>query len=259
MIQYYIYLTINKITGMKYIGKHKGELDDDYLGSGKLLREAIQIYGKENFDKSILFISNNEEENRKKEKEFIALYNAVTNPMFYNIHEGGNGGNTTAGYSEEEKLQLRQKLSEVNKGEKNGMYGKNHTEETKQFLSYWAKFERDNSVYKTDEFRKKMSKLTSGENNGMYGKHHTEESKRKMSVNSIGKTAGEKNGMYGKSGDNAINGKCINMYDANHNLIKSFKSKKSVLEFLGLKGHSQLNKAIKEHTIFKNYYWEQIN
>lgn len=64
-----------------------------------------------------------------------------------------------------------------------------------------------------------MSIATSGEKNGMYGKHHTEESKLKMSINSKGKTAGEKNGMYGKKGQNAINGKKIDMYDKDGNII----------------------------------------
>ena len=258
MKQHYIYLTTNIINGMKYIGKHYGELDDAYLGSGKLLKEDIAKYGKEHFHKSILYISNDDLENSEKEKQFIALYNAVSNPLFYNIHEGGYGGNATAGYSPEEKEALRRKLSEVNKGKKNGMYGKHHTDETKAFLSYWAEFERDNSYYRTDEFKNKMSELTSGSKNGMYGKKHSEESKQKMSENSKGKTAGEKNGMYGKSGNNAINGKLIEMYDENNNLIQTFKAKTAVLQFLGLKGHTQLDKAIKNGTLYKGYYWKQI-
>ena len=153
MKQHYIYLTTNNIDGMKYIGKHYGELDDSYLGSGKLLKRAVNKYGKENFTKFILFVSKNDLENNEKEKEFIALYNAVSNPLFYNIHEGGSGGNTTAGYTPEEKEVLRRKLSELSRGEKNGMYGKKHTEQTKAFLSYWAELKRDNSVYQTDEFK----------------------------------------------------------------------------------------------------------
>lgn len=258
MKQHYIYLTTNNINGMKYIGKHYGELDDTYLGSGKLLKQDILKYGKENFTKSILYVSENDIENSEKEKQFIALYNAVSNPLFYNIREGGNGGNTTIGYSPEEKEALRRKLSEVNRGKNNGMYGKHHTEQTKAFLSYWAEFERDNSCYRTDEFKQKMSKITSGSNNGMYGKKHTEESKQKMSINSKGKTAGEKNGMYGKSGDNALNGKRIEMYDESWNLIQVFNAKTAVLQFLGMKGHTQLDKAIKNQTLYKGYYWKQI-
>jgi hypothetical protein len=128
MKQHYIYLTLNTINGMKYIGKHYGELDDSYLGSGKLLKEDISKYGKDVFIKSVLFVSENDVENSKKEIEFISLYNAVSNPLFYNIHIGGSGGNTTAGYTKEEKEALKRKLSEVNRGKNNGMYGKCHTE-----------------------------------------------------------------------------------------------------------------------------------
>ena len=243
---------------MKYIGKHYGELDDSYLGSGKLLKKDIAKYGKDCFTKSILFVSKNDFENSEKEKQFIALYNAISNPLFYNIHVGGSGGNTTAGYSPEEKEALKQKLSEINRGKNNGMYGKHHSEETKSFLSYWAEFERDNSSYRTEEFRNKMSELTKGSKNGMYGKKHTEESKQKMSINSKGKNAGKKNGMYGKSGNQALNGKPIEMYDENWNLIQVFNAKTAVLQFLNMKGHTQLDKAIKNQTLYKGYYWKQI-
>lgn len=258
MKQHYIYLTTNKINGMKYIGKHYGELDDSYLGSGKILKRAIEKYGKENFEKSILSISQTDQENNEKEKYYISLYNAVSNPLFYNIHEGGLGGNTTAGYTPEERESLKRKLSEINRGKNNGMYGKHHTKQTKAFLSYWAEFERNNDIYKSPEFREKMSQLTKGEKNGMYGKHHTNESKEKMSINSKGKTAGDKNGMHGKKGNNAINGKKIGMYDENDQLIQIFNAKTAVLQFLGLKGHGQLDKAIKEQTLYKGYYWKQI-
>ena len=89
--------------------------------------------------------------------------------------------------------------------------------------------------------------------------YFSEESKLKMSINSKGKVSGTKNGMYGKKGDNAINGKKIAMYDKDHNLIKVFNAKTAVLNFLGLKGHTQLDKAIKEKTLYKEYYWENYS
>lgn len=152
-MQYYIYMTTNTINGMKYIGKHYGELNDSYLGSGTKLKQDIDKYGKKNFTKSILFISNNEEENCKKEIEFIAAYNATKDPTFYNTHAGGSGGNTMAGFNELEKLAYSQKMRELNLGENNPMYGKNHSEETKRYLSNYAKHKRDNSHYRTEEFR----------------------------------------------------------------------------------------------------------
>ena len=103
-----------------------------------------------------------------------------------------------------------------------------------------------------------MSILTSGKKNGMYGKKHSEESKEKMSVNSKGKNLGEKNGMYGKKGDLALNGKKIAMYDEEFNLIRIFNAKTAVLNFLGLKGHTQLDKAIKNQTLYKGYYWKKL-
>ena len=62
MKKYYIYLTTNHINGKKYIGKHYGELDDAYLGSGINIQAAIKKYGIENFSKEILYISNSEED-----------------------------------------------------------------------------------------------------------------------------------------------------------------------------------------------------
>ena len=70
--------------------------------------------------------------------EFIALYDAISDPQFYNIHVGGQGGDTTKGYTPEQKEALRKKMSELNKGEKNGMDGKHHSDKTKAFLSHWA-------------------------------------------------------------------------------------------------------------------------
>lgn len=84
---YYIYMTTNLINGMRYIGKHFGELNDSYLGSGTKLKKDIQKFGKKSFKREILFISQTEEENCKKEKEFIKIFNAIKSPLFYNIHE----------------------------------------------------------------------------------------------------------------------------------------------------------------------------
>lgn len=63
MKRYFIYLTTNLVTGEKYIGKHYGELDDSYLGSGLILKRAVTKYGKENFERDILYISKDDQEN----------------------------------------------------------------------------------------------------------------------------------------------------------------------------------------------------
>ena len=251
MKKYYIYLTTNLLSNRKYIGKHYGEIDDDYLGSGRDLIKDIKILGKNNFKKEILFISQSEEENANKEKEFIKAFDAVKSPLFYNIHEGGNGGNTKAGWSDEEKKEYSEKMSQKYKGKGNPRYGTHLTDETKQKI----KENRNTSYMQTEEYKKNMSKAVSGEKNGMYGKHHTEESKKLMSEHSKGKTSGSKNGMYGKSKDQALNGKKVYMYDKNYNLVKIFNAKTAVLDFLKMKGHTGLDKAIKEKSLYKGFYW----
>ena len=142
--------------------------------------------------------------------------------------------------------------------ENNPMYGKKHSEKSKEIMSYYAKEIRDNTVYRTKEFRSKMSDITSGDKNGMYGKKHSSASKKKMSENSKGKTSGNKNGMFGKKGENAINGKAIYMLNDNGVVIKEFVSVQCVLEYLGIKGHSALYRACRNNKKYKGYYWRKV-
>lgn len=148
MKEYYIYITTNLINGKQYIGQHYGKLNDKYIGSGSLLKKAIEKYGKNNFKKDILEICDSYDTMNEAERRWINFYNAVNDENFYNIAEGGFNSNPCAGLSEEAKEQRRKKLSEAVKGEKNYFYGKH------------------------------LSK----EEHPWYGRHHSEESKQKMSL-----------------------------------------------------------------------------
>ena len=219
----YIYLTTNKINGKKYIGQHKGEINDNYLGSGIELKLAIKKYGKENFKKEILCICKNQEDLDLQEKKFIEKYDAVKSEDFYNIAEGGRGGNKCAGLSKEEELNRRKKISEAMKGKKNPFYGKG--------------------------FKK--------EEHPLWGKHHREESKEKMRKAKRGKTLTEEHKK--KISLNSKFSIPIDMYDINNNYIKTFRSKREVNIFLGLSPNStyRLSQFIKENKVYHNYIFKE--
>ena len=85
---YTIYKITNKLNNKYYIGMHKtNNLNDDYMGSGKLIRRAIKKYGVENFHKETLHVFDNEIDMHNKEKELVVL-----NEMSYNLCDGGKGG-----------------------------------------------------------------------------------------------------------------------------------------------------------------------
>lgn len=112
-ISYTVYKTTNNINRKIYIGVHRTKnINDGYIGSGKLLISAINKYGHENFSKEILFVYDNEKDMFEKEaelvnEEFIAL---DTN---YNLDLGGRGG---IGRSEEIKKRISASLSKAKKG-----------------------------------------------------------------------------------------------------------------------------------------------
>lgn len=85
---YTIYKITNTINGKYYIGKHQTkDLDDGYMGSGKILRYAIRKHGIENFKKEILHVFDTEQEMNDKEKELVVISEET-----YNLCDGGHGG-----------------------------------------------------------------------------------------------------------------------------------------------------------------------
>jgi len=244
---YFIYLTKNLITNEKYIGKHYGELNDSYLGSGKILQRAINKYGKENFQREILYISKDAQENNEKEKEFIKAFNAVEDRTFYNISEGGDGGDIFHLLSVEQQEEIRQKAKERSTGINNPRYGVHLTEETKEKI----RKNRNTDYMQTAEYKQAMSKATLGEKNGMYGKHHSEESKQKMSEAKKGKKLGKENG----------NAKGISAYkdEKCQILIKHFDTIQEALIFVGTKptDYSGISKRMKMNKPYKGYYWKK--
>jgi hypothetical protein len=103
---YTIYKTTNIVNGKFYIGKHQTkDLNDGYLGSGKLIRRAIKKYGMHNFHKEILFECCSEKHMNTLEKILVV----PDSELNYNLCPGGKGG---FGFLNEQE----EKLTWVRKG-----------------------------------------------------------------------------------------------------------------------------------------------
>jgi len=168
-IKFYIYKTTNLINGKIYIGYHASENieKDSYLGSGYLLKKAIEKHGKKNFKREILHVFETQEEATKKERE-IVNEEFIERDDVYNLCLGGFGGGLP--------------------GELNPFWGKTHTEETRQKLR-----EQRQGVPLTDEWKQNIK---NGLNNSEVFQQvvHSEERARKLS-NSLRKSEAHKAAM----------------------------------------------------------------
>ena len=111
-------MTINKINGKFYIGKHKADAyDPNYYGSGIALEAAIKKYGKENFTNFMICAFDTLEELNAHEKFCINYLYAQE--IGYNIAPGGDGGVVWGDPSNHPSLGKHGL-----KGDKNPMFGK---------------------------------------------------------------------------------------------------------------------------------------
>lgn len=143
---YFIYEIKNILNNKSYIGWHATDnIDDNYFGSGKYLKRAINKYGINNFEKIIIEQC---KENNILQKEIYWIKEKKTlSPFGYNLTLGGEGSLGRL-CSEETKIKIKKsltgkkasietclKLSNMHKGKKVSNY-KSHplSEVTKQKL-----------------------------------------------------------------------------------------------------------------------------
>lgn len=122
MTVYIVYRTTNKITGHYYIGVHKQETEDSYLGSGVNLRRQIRKYGKECFFRETLFTYSTPFEAFQKEVELLIAH--LGNPKCLNLVPGGEGGDRRTGaiLSDETKEKLRVAAKKRHKDNPGGLW-----------------------------------------------------------------------------------------------------------------------------------------
>ena len=125
----YVYVTTNTINNKQYVGSHcTDNIDDNYIGSGRIFLKAVKKYGKENFKREILkeFVSSDEA--RNSEEFYIDKYDTIV-PNGYNISPKGGIGFKGATLSENQ----RKKMSVWQQGKTyEELYGKEKANEMKR-------------------------------------------------------------------------------------------------------------------------------
>lgn len=156
-----------------YVGKHQTKnLHDGYMGSGKLIRQAIEKYGKENFVKEILHVFNNEADMNAAEAELVIL-----SEDSYNLCQGGKGG---WGYVIENRINQKKTKSRLDHSRRALSKARERFHERlrtdDEFKRQWI--ERLRGRRKTigttgfrfsNESRAKMSASASGERSSQFG------------------------------------------------------------------------------------------
>ena len=202
-----------------YIYKHTSPSGKCYVGQTVNIKErwkaksyqqcrkfynAIKKYGWDNFEHEILCVCNTPKDANDKEAYYIKYYDSINNG--YNIVPGGGeylrgennpmyGKSPTEFMTDEKILAWKKKLSVTNAGDKNGFYGKHHSEETKKKLRE-QRIGISHPLNLTDEQRRELSERSKGlwskerrkqqadkmkgENNPMHNKQWTEEERQSL-------------------------------------------------------------------------------
>lgn len=187
MKKYTVYKITNKINNRIYIGKHETtDVNDGYMGSGKLLKRAQDKHGIENFRKEILHVFDTEQEMNAKEAELVTEEFCQREDT-YNICVGGKGGFSYIN-NNPDKFLTEKRLASLR-------------------LGHEPAVKRWKHLYDTDsDFRQKRYEITiaagkkARENNPLgtfYGKKHSEDTKRTIGEKNAIAMKGKGNSQYG--------------------------------------------------------------
>ena len=153
----------NKIDGKKYIGQTiEKDINERWKchfkksSKCRYLKHALDKYGKENFKFSIICICFDSDCDNY-ENDYMKKYNTIV-PNGYNLRQAGNNGNhneetkdkisksLTLYYSnltDEQKLKYKERCSGIN----GSMFGKKHTQESKEKMKNNIKTKKKINCY----------------------------------------------------------------------------------------------------------------
>lgn len=183
---HYIYKITNTKNNRYYIGMHSTDsLEDNYMGSGKRIKNSIRKHGLEVHKKEILEFLNDTESLKKREQEIVNEV-LLQDPFCLNLCIGGKGGirdwmldsKLAKEYGQKGGTSLRNKM-------KDDKYREDYIEKTRR--------NRENGAKKLRELGKE-GKLSP---NAFKGKKHSEESILLMKEKKKGHGIGESNSQFG--------------------------------------------------------------
>jgi group I intron endonuclease len=209
-----VYKISNLLSGRYYIGystninrrftNHRRKLKQN-CHDNIFLQRAYNLDGEDKFQYDIIHICDTEEE--AKEIELQYLTDLTIRSMLYNLNYNNSGGDLLTHHPDKEAIRekilksqnetLRKMTPEERSqkygkfGDKNGMYGKTHTEEVRKNNAILKKGNINFKGHKhTEETKQKLSEIrknkNTGEKNPFFGKHHTEETIQKIREKNIG-------------------------------------------------------------------------
>lgn len=185
---YTVYVTTNKANNKIYIGCHKTtNIEDDYLGSGKHLKRAIKKYGRDSFEKHILYVFDTPED------MFLCEENIVTESFVkqnsnYNLTTGGRGGFE---HSLNPKFGANTFKDKANRDIARASF--NRKMETDPVFREYMKDCQNRGSKKGVEARQKLYPQGT-----FKGKKHSNETKRKIGIANKIRQSGKNNNQYGK-------------------------------------------------------------
>lgn len=192
---YTIYKITNTVNNKFYIGKHQtDDLDDGYMGSGFVLKRAIEKYGLDKFVKEILYVFDNEEQMNNMEKE-IVNEEFLLKEEVYNLQEGGHGSWFYANFNHLSPMFKDSPYAFTDAErrlhcKKYGEIGRQHFQnKLKSDIIYYEKY-----CKKLSESKQNYYTTHSGT---FKNKKHSKETKEKIGMANSAHQQGNKNSQYG--------------------------------------------------------------
>ena len=270
----WIYEITNEINGKKYVGQtrigvnrrfteHKRDakrsIRDNEFHS--ILYRAMEKYGIENFSISILESDIPIDLLNEREIYWIKKENTFVDDGYgYNLTRGGG---QKCVISDATKEKHRYNALHGITGHKHIPRELVYTKEVREKMSKSLKGRKMPEDFKKKVSERMRGRLVSQETREKLreiniGRHHTEKTKKKLSKITEERLADKHNHpFYGKTGGQAARHKTVIQFDKNWKEIRTFGSKKEAFEYLGVKGHSKFNEAIRNKEMYRGFYWAE--